>query len=72
MFGIQAAAALPIGKDNNCATMPPMVTDGNRKKKNWLRPGTTTAQANPITHVRKVVTGISKSSVFATAERTSG
>jgi hypothetical protein len=70
--GSQAAAARPTGKDSSWATMALMVTDGKRKKKNWFRPGIKIAQARPITHVRKVVTGMSGSSVLATADRTSG
>ena len=35
-------------------------------------PGTMIAQMSPIVHARRVFTGISGSSVFATADRTSG
>lgn len=51
---------------------PVIVTDGNRKKKNWLRPGIRIAQQIPMNHARNVAHGMSGSSVLATAERTSG
>jgi hypothetical protein len=38
--------------------MPVIGTLGYRKKKNWLTPGMTIAQAKPKTHVRSVVVGI--------------
>ena len=49
-----------------------MVTAGNLKKKNWFKPGIKMDQKMPMTHARRVEQGISKSSVLATAERTSG
>jgi hypothetical protein len=48
------------------------VTAGYRKKKNWLSPGMIIAQMRPSVHARRVATGMVGSSVFATAERTSG
>jgi hypothetical protein len=51
---------------------PLIVTEGKRKKKNWLRPGIRIAQQIPMNHARKVAQGMSMSSVLATAERTSG
>ena len=71
-LGTQAAHALPRGKDNNWATIPLTVIEGNRKKKNWLRPGMTMDQIIPMVHARIVETGMFMSSVLATAERTSG
>ena len=71
-LGRNAAAALPIGNDNNCATIPVMVTEGYRKKKNWFKPGMRMAQTRPITQDRRVATGMVGSSVLATADRTSG
>lgn len=50
----------------------PTLTDGYRKKKNWFIPGMITAQMMPRVQVRMVDAGMSKSSVLATAERTSG
>ena len=41
-------------------------------KKNWLSPDMTMAKIRPMTHERSVDTGMLASSVFATAERTSG
>ena len=51
---------------------PVTVTPGNRKKKNWFIPGNIIDQIMPIAHARMVFTGMSGSSVLATAERTSG
>lgn len=51
---------------------PVTVTEGYRKKKNWFMPGMSIAQRIPMTHARSVLTGMSGSSVLATAERTSG
>ena len=51
---------------------PVTVMEGYRKKKNWFIPGSIIAQARPMHHARIVLTGMSGSSVFATAERTSG
>ena len=48
------------------------MTEGYRKKKNWFKPGMSTAQQIPINQARNVLTGIVGSSVFATAARTSG
>ena len=44
-LGMYIAHARPIGNDNNWATIPPMVTEGNRKKKNWFKPGIRIAHA---------------------------
>jgi hypothetical protein len=49
-----------------------MYTEGYLKKKNWLMPGMRTAQTMPISQARKVDAGIVGSSVFATADLTSG
>ena len=51
---------------------PPTVTEGYRKKKNWFMPGMRMAQMIPMNQARKVLEGMSGSSVLATAERTSG
>ena len=51
---------------------PPTVTLGKRKKKNWFMPGMMIAQIMPMTQTRRDETGMEGSSVFATAERTSG
>lgn len=51
---------------------PVTVREGYRKKKNWFMPGSSIDQRIPMTHARTVLTGIVASSVFATAERTSG
>lgn len=51
---------------------PVTVTEGYRKKKNWFMPGRMMAQTIPMTQARSVFTGMSGSSVLATAERTSG
>lgn len=56
----------------NITLTPVTVTVGYRKKKNWFMPGRMIAQRMPIVQARKVLTGMSGSSVFATAERTSG
>ena len=48
------------------------MTEGNLKKKNWLRPGMRIAQITPMNQALKVPQGMSVSSVLATAERTSG
>ena len=54
------------------ALTPVTVTPGRRKKKNWFMPGRMMAQISPMVHARIVFTGMSGSSVLATAERTSG
>ena len=54
------------------ALTPVTVMEGYRKKKNWFIPGSMIDQTIPMIHARKVFTGISGSSVLATAERTSG
>ena len=48
------------------------VTEGYRKKKNWFMPGRMMDQMKPMNQARKVFTGMSGSSVLATADRTSG
>lgn len=51
---------------------PVIVTLGYRKKKNWSKPGMMIAQMRPTSQARNVAQGMSGSSVFATAARTSG
>ena len=60
------------GRAGETELTPVTVTPGNRKKKNWFMPGMIIAQMMPITHTRRVETGMLGSSVLATAERTSG
>ena len=47
-----------------------IVTEGKRKKKNWLMPAMTMAKISPMVHERIVEDGMYGSSVFATADRT--
>ena len=57
---------------NESPRTPVTVMEGYRKKKNWFIPGSIIDHARPMHHARIVLTGMSGSSVFATAERTSG
>ena len=59
-------------RGGNGGLTPVIVTEGKRKKKNWLRPGMMMAQIRPTSHARKVAQGMSGSSVLATADLTSG
>ena len=70
--GTTHAARRPSGYETSWATSCPMATLGYRKKKNWFMPGIIIAQIIPMIQVRMVDAGMSKSSVLATAERTSG
>ena len=45
---------------------------GNLKKRNWFRPGNSIAHMTPMVQARSVLTGMNGSSVFDTADRTSG
>jgi hypothetical protein len=60
------------GERNHKAQTPGRPTVGYLKKKNWLTPGRRAAQMSPRSHARTVDAGIVGSSVFDTADRTSG
>lgn len=51
---------------------PLTVIEGYLKNRNWFRPGRMMDHTTPMDQARKVHTGMSGSSVFATADRTSG
>lgn len=61
-----------MGRGEDMVLTPVTVTPGRRKKKNWFIPGRMIAHISPMVHARIVFTGMSGSSVLATADRTSG
>jgi hypothetical protein len=47
ILGTTAAQRRPMGNDKSWATIPVMLTEGYRKKKNWFKPGMMITQKKP-------------------------